>query len=150
MACNKWQNQRSSCCYGQNCQMEWEIRTKYNWVYDCCGVTQENDQWEEIHTNWCAEKTIFIENFNFSCNSMVCIFTCKILNRGRRDRNRMVVALTTIYAISVYHNWCCELESRSGRGVQHYGIQFVSDLLQVGEFILVLRFPPPKKLTAMI
>jgi hypothetical protein len=32
----------------------------------------------------------------------------------------MVVGFTTIYAISAYHHWCCEFESWSGRGVQHY------------------------------
>jgi hypothetical protein len=32
----------------------------------------------------------------------------------------MVVGFTTTYAISAYHNWCCEFESRSGWGVQHY------------------------------
>jgi hypothetical protein len=34
--------------------------------------------------------------------------------------------------------------------MQHYLIKFVSDLLQVGGFLGVLRFPPPIKLTAMI
>jgi hypothetical protein len=62
----------------------------------------------------------------------------------------MVVGFTTTYAISDYNHWCCELESRSGRGVQHYMIKFVSDLLQVGGFLRVLRFPPPIKLTATI
>jgi hypothetical protein len=33
-------------------------------------------------------------------------------------------------------------------GVQHYVIKFVSDLRQDGGFLLVLRFPPPKQLTA--
>ena len=33
---------------------------------------------------------------------------------------------------------------------QHYVIKFVSDLWQVGDFLLVLRFPPPIKLTATI
>jgi hypothetical protein len=28
-------------------------------------------------------------------------------------------------------HWCCEFESRSGRGVQHYVIKFASDLRQV-------------------
>jgi len=32
----------------------------------------------------------------------------------------MVVGFTTTYAISAYHHWYCELESRSRRGVQHY------------------------------
>ena len=39
----------------------------------------------------------------------------------------MVGGFTNTYAIGVYHDWCCEFESRSGRGVQHYVIQFVSD-----------------------
>jgi hypothetical protein len=38
---------------------------------------------------------------------------------GCRVRDRMVVGFTTTYAISAYHHWCCEFESRSGRGVQH-------------------------------
>ena len=33
----------------------------------------------------------------------------------------------------------CEFESRSGRGVQHYVIKFVSDLRQVGGFLRVLH-----------
>ena len=41
--------------------------------------------------------------------------------------HRMVVGFTTTYAISAYHHWCCEFESRSGRGVQHYVLKFVSD-----------------------
>jgi hypothetical protein len=50
------------------------------------------------------------------------------MHRGCRGRNRMVVGFITTYAISVYHYWCCEFESQSGRGVQHYVIKFVSDL----------------------
>jgi len=37
--------------------------------------------------------------------------------RSRRGRDRMVVGFTTAYAIITYHHWCCEFESRSGRGV---------------------------------
>ena len=62
----------------------------------------------------------------------------------------MVIGFTTTYAINAYHNWCCEIESRSGRGVQHYVIKLVSDLQQVGCFLRVLRFALPIKLTAMI
>jgi hypothetical protein len=47
--------------------------------------------------------------------------------RSRRVRDRMVVGFKTTYAISAYHHWWCEFESRSGRGVQHYVITFVSD-----------------------
>ena len=64
--------------------------------------------------------------------------------QGHRGCDRMVVA------ISAYHQWCCEFESCSGRGVQHYVIKFVSDLRQVIGFLRVLRFPPSIKLSAMI
>ena len=47
----------------------------------------------------------------------------------------MIVGFTTTYAISAYHHWCYEFESRSGRGVQHYVIKFVSDLRQVCGFL---------------
>jgi len=55
--------------------------------------------------------------------------------RGRRGRDHIVVGFTSTYVISAYHHRCYELESRSGRGVQHYVIKFVSDLRQqVGGF----------------
>ena len=54
---------------------------------------------------------------------------------NRHGRDRMVVGYTTIYAISAYHHWCCEFGYRSGRGVQHYVIQFVNNLRQVGGFL---------------
>jgi hypothetical protein len=68
----------------------------------------------------------------------------------RRGRDCMVVGFTTTYVISAYHHWCCEFESRSGRGVQHYVMKFVSDLQQVGGFLRVLLFPPSIKLSATI
>jgi len=53
----------------------------------------------------------------------------KIFHSNARDhRDRMVVRFTTNYAISAYHHWCCEFESRSRWGVQHYVIKYVSDL----------------------
>jgi len=42
--------------------------------------------------------------------------------RGRRGRDRMVVGFTNTSAICAYHHWCCEFESRWGRGVQDYEI----------------------------
>jgi hypothetical protein len=62
----------------------------------------------------------------------------------------IVVGFTTTYAVSSYHHWCFEFESRSGRSVQHYVIKFVSDLRQVGSFLRVHRFLPPIKLTATL
>ena len=46
---------------------------------------------------------------------------------GRRGRDRMVVGLTTTYAISVYHY-----------------LTFFSDLRQVNGFLRVLQFPLAK------
>ena len=37
--------------------------------------------------------------------------------RAWRGCDHMVVRFATIYAISAYHHWCCELESHSWRGV---------------------------------
>ena len=39
--------------------------------------------------------------------------------RDCRGRDHMVVGFTTTFALSAYHHWCCEFESRSERGVQH-------------------------------
>jgi hypothetical protein len=77
-------------------------------------------------------------------------FTAFSTSSSATGYDRMVVGFTTTYAISAYHHWCCEFQSRSGRGVQHYVIKFVSDLRQVGDFLRVLWFPPPIKLTATI
>jgi len=50
----------------------------------------------------------------------------------------MVIGFTkSTYAISANHHWYLEFESRSGRGVQHYVIKFVSDLQTGGWFSLV-------------
>jgi hypothetical protein len=50
----------------------------------------------------------------------------------------MVVGFTTTYAISAYHHWCCEFESRSGRGVQHYDDK-VCQWLATGRWIQETR-----------
>ena len=63
------------------------------------------------------------------------------------------ILLTTIWksaAQNAYHLWCCVFDSRSGQGIQHYVIKFVSDLRQIDCFLRVLRFPPPIKLTSTI
>ena len=65
-------------------------------------------------------------------------FNLSLIDKPRRGRDRMVVGFTTTYAISAYRHRCCELESQSGRGVQHYVIKFVSDLPQVSGFLPVL------------
>jgi hypothetical protein len=51
--------------------------------------------------------------------------------RGRRDRDRMVVKVTTTCAISACYHLSCKFEPRSWQGVldTQYVIKFVSDLM---------------------
>jgi hypothetical protein len=43
----------------------------------------------------------------------VLLLTRKLLSQGGcRGRDPMLVGFTTTYAISAYHHWCCEFESR--------------------------------------
>ena len=44
-------------------------------------------------------------------------YTSLIVCRGGRDRDRIVVGFKTTCAISAYHHYCCECESRSWRGL---------------------------------
>jgi hypothetical protein len=60
-------------------------------------------------------------------------FSFFIVDVGPQGHDFMVVGFITTYAISAYHQWCSELESRSGE-VYFYVIKFVSDLLQVDGF----------------
>jgi hypothetical protein len=56
------------------------------------------------------------------------------------------------YAISAYHHLSCDSNPSHGEVylIQHYVINFVSDLWQVGGFLLEVRFPPQIKLTGTI
>ena len=64
----------------------------------------------------------------------------------------MVVGFITTYAISAYHHQRGEFESRSGEvySIQHYVIEFDSDLRQVSGFLKVPHFPPTINLTCTI
>ena len=87
-----------------------------------------------------VNKLVFLRDFDVVLLSMQ--------TRDCRGLDRMVVGFTTIYAISAYHHWCCEFESRSGRGEQHYVIKFVSDRSVI--FSRSSGFPPQINLTATI
>ena len=67
-------------------------------------------QWEMRHV---------IYFYISSCTANVC---CPFI------MHCVFVGFITTSAISANHHWCCEFESRSGRGVQHYVIKFVSEL----------------------
>jgi hypothetical protein len=70
-------------------------------------------------------------------------------DRARRDR--MVVGFTTVQSVPITTQF---VNSNPVYGemysIQHYVIKLVSDLQQVGGFLLVLKFHPPIKLIAMI
>jgi hypothetical protein len=70
-------------------------------------------------------------------------------DRARRDR--MVVGFTTVQSVPITTQ---VVNSNPVYGemysIQHYVIKLVSDLQQVGGFLLVLKFHPPIKLIAMI
>ena len=86
-------------------------------------------------------KCLYSDRFFILLYVPVWDYECPLLSliRGRFGCDRMA-----------NHHWCCEFESRLGRGVQHYVIKFISDLRQVDGFLQILRFPPPLKLTATI
>ena len=63
--------------------------------------------------------------------------------RGHGGHDDMVVGFTTnVVSLNPVHG---EVYS-----IQHYVIKFFNDLRQIGDFLRVLLFPPPIKLTATI
>ena len=74
----------------------------------------------------CDFRNKSVKVLTMECSSDITII--HIVNWGRRGRDCMVIGFNTTYAISAYHHRCWEFESRSGRGVQHYVIKFVTDL----------------------
>jgi hypothetical protein len=64
----------------------------------------------------------------------------------------MVVGYTTTYESVPITTKVVSLNPALGKVylIQQYVIKFVSDLRQIIVFLLVLQFPPPRKLTATI
>ena len=132
---------------------------------DCCSimsVLSGSDHLSNVYASYTIPSFFIIAvkavDFNLNRKTLRLVINIKDYSmkveipqiRGYRGRDRLVVGFTTTgswiyntYAISAYHHLSCEFESRSGRGVQHYVIKFVS-------FLRVLRFPPLIKLTATI
>jgi len=108
----------------------------------------------EVYSLYAAEVTIRQYTYSNKMKNKYTKLSKKFQNTrvksGRRGRDRMVVGFPTTYAIRAYTRSCCEFESNSWWGVQYYVIKFVSDLRQVGGFLLLFRFPPPIKLTSTI
>ena len=68
------------------------------------------------------------------------------INRDCHGREHMIVGFTTTCAISAYHQYNCEFEPRSCKvySIQHYVIEFVSDLRQDDDFLGVLQVEETK------
>jgi len=82
----------------------------------------------------------------------ICFVLSLSMHSNRLIRKLLLVGFTTTYAISAYHHKRCEFECRLWRDVPDATLcdKFGSDLWQVGDFLRVLRFPPPIKLVATI
>ena len=61
----------------------------------------------------------YIRNYFKFCHTVWKDLSFKFYLFKSRGRDRAVDGFTTTYAISAYHHWCCEFESRSGRDAQH-------------------------------
>jgi hypothetical protein len=75
--------------------------------------------WQTLSHNVEHLALIEIQDTALILYNICCIWLWSEINhtfllRGRRCGDRIVVWYTTTYAISAYHHWCCELESRSG------------------------------------
>ena len=113
-----------------------------------------NDNKEQNFFEWINGEVTKYTNWNVNqpANTNSQNENCVMINKTVSDvikltfhlfiRMGIQYSFTTTYAISAYHHWCCEFESRSGPGVQHYAIKFVSDLWQVGGFPCVSLGPP--------
>jgi hypothetical protein len=122
----------------------------YSWNIAKVGIKHQSiTQCDSVDTMvsvwWLLIKVEFLTQISSSLRLILYLYQFPKGERVCRDCDRMVVGFTTTYAVSAYHHWCCEFESRSGRGV-HY----VSDLWQVGGSLRVLWFPPPIKLTTTL
>jgi hypothetical protein len=82
------------------------------------------------------------------CNLGICLIILFQGWQGHHGRDRMVIGLTTIYAITTK---VLSLNPTHGEvySIQHV-IKFVGELRQVSSFLWVLQFPPLIKLTTTI
>ena len=86
----------------------------------CVVFYLENSHWNVcplIYGFWLP--IMYLPILKISCGSYhdfldrVLLLTRKLLSQGGcRGRDPMLVGFTTTYAISAYHHWCCEFESR--------------------------------------
>ena len=111
-------------------------------------IIQRVQEYQYFSIRWAVGSILIIQYVHNGGNTSTCAlerFGIMLKIIEGRSWSYVVVGFTTTYAIAAYHHWCCGFDSRSGRGVLHYVIKFVSDLKEVGCFLRVLQ-----KLTAAI
>ena len=122
----KWESHDHNCYYCLSDFLIWALSVTNGLLAMYIG----------IHVVDCNNIKILKVYWGLIVFSMYPLLHCNM--RGCRGHDRMVVGFATTCTISVHHLWC-EFKSRSGRGVQHYVIKFVSDLRQVNGFLPVLH-----------
>ena len=121
------------------------ISTAWQRAEQPCGLNNENrHQYSVIDNIQClqhfASFRITFLSFDFQCKK--CCFFWIYLHQ--------VHSLFLLSCICISNNMQLVLYSEFTYFPFHFILKFVSELLQVGGFLLVLRFPPPIKLTATI
>ena len=104
--------------------------------------------WKSNWTCWSSTRqTSSSSHWNVTCSHQDTVE--KLLTLRKTTISHILLKVTWQNVSNV---WSSVWLSRSGElhSIQHYVIKFVSDLRQVGGFLLVLRFPPPIKLTSRI
>jgi hypothetical protein len=65
---------------------------------------------------------------------------CKLTMKFYHALFLLDVLFNVVGVFPYFHYTCCEFESQSGRGLQHYVIKFVSDLREFGDLFLNENF----------
>ena len=128
------------------CKAEWKVSDTFLWI-DCDnGFRQYSNGRPPLVMFFPKRSPLCVQYYNVSSEARIDTSTNYVYLRGRSGRYRMIVGITTTRAIS------CGFNPVHGQvySIQHYMIKCVSDLRQVGGFLLILRFSPPIKLTATI
>ena len=96
-----------------------------------------------------SSKTIYLCAYFFKAYNYLCIL---YLTHTSHGSDRMVVVFKLPVQSVPITTKVVSLNPVHGEVylIQYYVIKFVTDFRQISVFLLVLRFPPPMKLTAMI
>jgi hypothetical protein len=122
---SQWEILQANKKYMEDVSSEYKNHSKKIWSY----IKSKGQEWEGVAPLKNKKGYLKSDNSMGEYTLLVSFYLVPhFLSRGRRGRDRIVVGFTATYAISTYYHCCCEIESRSGRGVEHFLITFVRDL----------------------